>query len=159
MFHLPTEETLQLQGYYVSVQEEAQKVQDEARKKLHQQNKELRKKRFPRAGTWYPIIGEMVDWREPTDPDNPDTRKMRNFYQGPYVVVNRDIPGKTVTIHKVNECTMAMEGKQRTVYVGQVRPTLAFEYLTRPRGEDLDPDQWMFFMELAKDASSYGRLT
>ena len=120
VFHLPlpeglTEDTLHMQGHYVPVQEEAQKAQDEARKKLHQQNKELRKKRFPKAGTWYPIIGEMVDWREPTDPDNPDTRKMRNFYQGPYVVFNRDIPGKTVTIHKTNECTMVMEGKQRTV--------------------------------------------
>ena len=65
------------------------------------------------------------------------------------MVVNRDIPGKTVTINKANECTLVLEGKQRTVYVGQVRPTLAFEYATRPRGEDLDPDQWMFLVELA----------
>ena len=152
IFHLPLPEGLAEdapQCLYVPVQEDAQKAHDEARKKLHEQNKELRKKRFPKAGTWYPIIGEMVDWREPTDPDNPDTRKMRNFYQGPYMVVNRDIPGKTVTINKANECTLVLEGKQRTVYVGQVRPTLAFEYATRPRGEDFDPDQWMFLAELA----------
>ena len=68
-----TKETLPMQGCYVPVQKEAQKAQDKARKKIHQQNKELWKKRFPRVGTYYPIVGEMVDWREHPDPDNPSS--------------------------------------------------------------------------------------
>ena len=84
------------------------------------------------------MVGELVDWREPVDPDNPNTRKMRNPYQGPYIVVNRDIQGKTVTFRKVNATTLEMERKQKIVHIRQVRPTLEFEFLTRPSGEDFD---------------------
>ena len=34
---------------------------------------------------------------------------------------------------------MVMEGKRRIVHVGQTRPTLALEFMTRLKGEDFDP--------------------
>ena len=88
---------------------------------------------------WHPVVGKLLDWKDPIDPENPSTRKLKNPYQGPYVVLKRDVAGKTVTIKKVNPEKMIMEGKRRTVHVGQVRPTLALEFMTRPRGEDFDP--------------------
>ena len=132
VFSLPLPPELQ-------VQERAQRAKDVAVKEQHQRNAERKKKQFPKTGTWYAMVGELVDWREPVDPDNPNTRKMRNPYQGPYVVVNRDIQGKTVTIRKVDATTLEMERKQKIVHIGQVRPTLEFEFLTRPSGEDFDP--------------------
>ena len=104
VFSLPLPPELQ-------VQERAQRAKDVAVKEQHQRNAERKKKQFPKTGTWYAMVGELVDWREPVDPDNPNTRKMRNPYQGPYVVVNRDIQGKTVTIRKVNATTLEMERK------------------------------------------------
>ena len=85
------------------------------------------------------MVGELVDWQEPVDLDNPGTRKMRNPYQVPYVVLNMDIQGKTITICKVDAATLEMERKQKIKHIGQVRPTLEFEFLTRPSGEDFDP--------------------
>ena len=85
-------------------------------------------------------MNELVDWKEPVDPDNPTTRKMRNPYQGPYLIIKRDLPGKTVTIQKVSLDTLEVQGKKRTVHVGQIRPTMEFEWLTRPRGDDWTPN-------------------
>ena len=33
---------------------------------------------------------------------------------------------------------MVMEGKRRIVHVGQTRPTLVLEFMTQPKGEDVD---------------------
>ena len=144
VFHLPLPEDL-LQPKSISTvgcvvpQEVAQQSKDQATKEQHERNATRQRKRFPQTGTWYPVVGELLDWKDPIDPENPSTRKLKNPYQGPYVVLKRDVAGKTVTIKKVNPEKMIMEGKRRTIHVGQVRPTLALEFMTRPRGEDFDP--------------------
>ena len=68
---------------------------------------------------WHPVVGKLLDWKDPIDPENPSTRKLKNMYQRPYVVLKRDVAGKTITIKKVNPEKMIMEGKRRTVHVGQ----------------------------------------
>ena len=54
-------------------------------------------------------------------------------------MISRDIGGETVTLKKLDPKTLELARRQRTVHVGQVRPTLEFEFLTRPSGEDFDP--------------------
>ena len=162
VFHLPLPENLlHLEGTptvgCVIPQEVAQQSKDQATKEQHQRNAARQRKRFPQTGTWYPVVGELLDWKDPIDPDNPNTRKLRNPYQGPYVVLKRDVAGKTVTIKRVDAEKMIMEGKRRTVHVGQVRPTLALEFMTRPRGEDFDPCS--LFEEQSSDVYATTSLT
>ena len=116
-----------------------EEAKDQASQQQHERNAARQKKMFPQTGSWFPVLGELVDWKDPIDPENPSTRKLRNPYQGPYAVLKRDIAGKTVTIKRINPETMVMEGKRRIVHVGQTRPTLALEFMTRPKGEDFDP--------------------
>ena len=87
-------------------QEAAQMAKDEAVKKEHDRNAARQVKRFPQTGTWFPVVNELVDWKTPVDPENPSTRKMRNPYDGPYVVSRRDVAGKTVTLKRVDPETM-----------------------------------------------------
>ena len=162
VFHLPLPENLlHLENAptvgCVLPQEVAQQSKDQATKEQHERNAARQRKRFPQTGTWYPVVGELLDWKDPIDPDNPNTRKLKNPYQGPYVVLKRDVAGKTVTIKKVNAEKMVMEGKRRTVHVGQVRPTLALEFMTRPRGEDFDPCS--LFEEQSSDVYAATSLT
>ena len=119
-------------------QEAAQAAKDELARKTHANNADRIQRKRPK--NWCPIMNELVDWKEPVDPDNPTTRKMRNPYQGPYLIIKRDLPGKTVTIQKVSLDTLEVQGKKRTVHVGQIRPTMEFEWLTRPRGDDWTPN-------------------
>ena len=51
-------------------------------------------------------------------------------------------------MHKANECEMELEGKQNGVRATSP-PDTSIWALTRPRGDDLDPNQWMFLVELA----------
>ena len=144
VFHLPLPKEIlqQPEDPFVGCmipQEAAQLEKDKAVQIQHERNAARQKKRFPQIGTWFPIIGELVDWKDPIDPDNPSTRKMRNPYQGPYAVTKRDVAGKTVTMKKIDPETMLVERRRKTVHVGQVRPTLALEFMNRPRGEDFDP--------------------
>ena len=50
---------------------------------------------------------------------------------------------RKVIIRQLNMQNRRPEGRARTVHVGKVRPTLEFEYMSRPHGEEWTPeDLW-----------------
>ena len=68
-------------------QEVAEQSKDQAANEQHERNATRQRKRLPQTGTWYPVVGELLDWKDTIDPDNPSTHKLKNPYQGPYVVL------------------------------------------------------------------------
>ena len=123
---------------YGAAQEAAQAAKDENAEKTHQKNKD---RNMGKKREWYPTLMELVDWKESIDPENPNTRKYANPFQGPYAILGIDSQGKTVNIRKLDPRTMKLEGKMKTVHMGQVRPTLHFEFVNRPHGFDWSYDE------------------
>ena len=138
------EEPIHIEGFQGTrnswhVQESAQAAKDEADRKRHEYNAKRHAQQHP--DEWFPLKNELVDWAAPTDDENPNTRKLRDPYKGPYVVLNRDLVKKKVIIKNLDLETRIPWGRCRTVNVGTVRPTLAFEFLSRPRGRTWTPDE------------------
>ena len=88
VFHLPLPEDLLQPKSNSTVgcvipQEVAQQSKDQATKEQHERNATRQRKRFPQTGTWYPVVGELLDWKDPIDPENPVPVNSRIRIRGP----------------------------------------------------------------------------
>ena len=125
-----------------------QAKQDEARRRRHEDNVRQQAKKPNRK--WFPVDRELVDWTKPVDEENPNTRKWNRPFQGPYVVVKRNVTAQKVTIRKWNLTTKQKMEKGITVNVKQLRPTLEFEYLARPHQLGDPTELWPTVMPILK---------
>ena len=115
-------------------QEMAQGKRDQLSEERHFINKSIYdKKKQPKF--YVPIKGELIDFLQVQDEDSPNSRKLANYWKGPYNVKSIDSHGKTAIIEKVDLSTFQKIPKsERKVYLGSTRPTLMLEFYNRPRG-------------------------
>ena len=121
--------------------EKAQALKDLTSERRHQANK----KKFDKAQSkrFNPIPRELIDWKAPIDPESTHSRKLANYWDGPFSII-KTLPHKfTAEIEKIDLATMTpISRTKRTVYLGDTRPTLMLTFQERPKGNEWTP-LWM----------------
>ena len=121
--------------------EKAQALKDLTSERRHQANK----KKFDKAQSkrFNPIPRELIDWKAPVDPESTHSRKLANYWDGPFSII-KTLPHKfTAEIEKIDLATMTpISRTKRTVYLGDTRPTLMLTFQERPKGNEWTP-LWM----------------
>ena len=89
---------------------------------------------------YVPIIDELVDVTLPHDVNNPDSRKMKNVWFGPFRVVSVAPHGKTCVVEQlVVPSLKSAKQAPRRVAVESVKPCTSYRMNQRPRGEHYKP--------------------
>ena len=89
---------------------------------------------------YVPIPDELVDVTLPHDVNNPDNRKMKDIWFGPYRVVSVAPHGKTCVVEQLVVPSLNPARKTpRRIAVDSVKPCTSYRMNQRPRGEDYKP--------------------
>ena len=120
------------------IQEAAQRRKDTEVQKTHEDNKKRMEKNTIK---WKPIKGELVDWLRPFDPDSMDSKKLAIRFS-PLYVVKRVLNNFKCIIQEIDKNTLEdNSGIIKTVYIGDIRPSLQLIYLKRPH-KNQKVDYW-----------------
>jgi len=108
--------------------EAAQQKKDELRERTHRYHAGR-----IRGRPFVPVKNELVDWLSPFDPDSADSKKLRNLWRGPFLVV--DVPPHQFFAHirNIDLDTGQFVGPIRRASTSQLRPTLWLAFLQRPK--------------------------
>ncbi len=89
---------------------------------------------------YVPITDELVDVALPHDLINPDKRKMKNVWFGPFRVVSIALHGKTCVVEQLVVPSLKSAKKTpRRVALDSIKPCTSYRMNQRPRGEDYQP--------------------
>ena len=111
-------------------QDELQERKDEVSKKMH-----LKNKQYVAENTkeFQPKQGDLVDWKQPLDPNSKNSKKLANKWTGPFRILYAE-PQTAIIIRVIDNEDI---GKSRKVSITKLRPSLNVSENQRDENENV----------------------